>query len=342
MSDLTVTNPVSDPLISEEVQTSQPSLQVENPDIKRHDDDKAPVQTETISIVERAVRAHDQIMSLTNVHEILDIIAVDTGKDIAQVQEDLSRDCFQNQDDFEKHIIAFKDSILAANDSLKIEETPITLISAYQAYRDCRLFILNNLDAETFYWNSKTLTFLPPEIALFTKVTIISLFENKLSSLPAGLFTLKTLTKLTLNDNIIAYLPPLSQTLPNLTALYIMSNRLNALPDNIGMLPNLNSLYLGNNNLSELPEDLLTLVHLSSLHLGGNQLCELPSNIDKLVNLKMLTAWDNKLSSLPPAIANMKHLSKLYLNNNQFQKMPSEIDSIKFFDFNISLNPFNK
>lgn len=347
MSDIQAPNPTATDvqnIAAEGATVSQPPIQIEKPSVNRQDDEKSLIQEETISIFERAVKAREQLLSLTSPDAIINVLVNETKRPPEQIVEDLSIDYFPNADLFNQHIMAFRDSILTANEALKTEETPFTLKAAYEAYRNCRQAIVKNLDTELFYWNSKRLTFLPPEITRLTKVSSISLLDNKLSSLPNDFFTLKTLTKLTLNDNIISQLPEPTQELQNLTEFFMINNRLANIPRNIKMLVNLQMLYLGQNRLNEIPEDLCILKNLKKLHVGDNNLTELPSNIDMLENLIMLTAWGNKLASLPASIVNLKYLSQLYLNGNQFQSEPPELSSIKprLYDLNVALNPYTR
>lgn len=347
MSDIQPTNPSSTSaavdIKTEQTETSQTPIQVEEPTINRQSDESSLIQEESISIFERAVRARDQLLSLTTPSDIINALVSETKTSADEIYENLSARFFKNSNDFDQHIMDFRNSILTANESLKAEETPITLKSAYEAYCHCRQTILKNSEATTFNWDAKGLTFFPPEIIHLTKMTAFSAMSNNLSSLPDGLFTLSTLRKISVNNNVISHLPPLNKVLENLTEFYMMSNRLEQIPQNITMLPNLQRLYIAENKLRDIPEELFTLRHLVSLHIGGNQLTALPANIDMLENLNMLTAWGNQLSSLPPAIANLKKLSKLYLNDNRFEAEPPEIAAIRpqLYDYNIALNPYN-
>lgn len=344
MSDLTVTNPASIKRPNTNDASSPTSIQIENPEINRHNDESSQIQEESISIFERAVIARNHLLSLTTPSEIINVLVHETKRSPNQIKQDLSHDFFRNPDDFDKHIMDFRNSVLAANDSLKAEETPITITSAYNAYSACLHAILTDLQATKFNWDRRELTLLPPEVVLLEKMTIFSAMSNKLSSLPASLFTLRTLTKISVNDNIISDLPPITQELPNLTEFYMMSNRLKALPRDISMLPNLQKLYVANNKLRDIPEELFTLVRLVSLHIGGNQFTSLPSAIDGLISLITLTAWGNQLSSLPSTIVNLKQLSQLYLNDNQFKAEPDEIAIMapQLYAYNLALNPYNK
>jgi Leucine-rich repeat (LRR) protein len=342
MSDLTVTNPASIQPIENRNLASQASLQIENPKIKRQNDEAFPTQENAISIFERAVRARDQLLSLTTPNDVINLLVSETKRSPDQIKQDLSRDFFKSQNDFDRHIMDFRNSVLAANDSLKTEETPKTIVSAYSAYCDCRHAILKNLETTKFNWDTKELTFLPPEVVYFKKIISFSVMNNRLSSLPSGLFTLSTLTKISVNDNIISHLPPMTQDLPNLKEFYMMKNRLKEISPDITMLPNLQKLYIAENELTDIPEELFTLEHLVSLHIGGNQLTRLPANIDGLKSLITLTAWGNQLTSLPPVFVNLKNLSQLYLNDNKFEVEPPEIAQMELYMLNIALNPCTK
>lgn len=315
------------------------SIEVAKPSISQryHEPNQAP--QETISIFKRAVHAHLKISSLDTTDDILSALVAETDDSAETILENLSRGYFQSKSDFDTHLRAFRNSLLAANNSLSAKKEPITLKKAYETYRDCRSAILKNREADVFEWESQDLVYLPPEIDQLIKVTSISLYKNKLSTLPSTIWHLKELTKLNLNHNIMTSLSEDIKKLTTLTELYLMDNCLETLPSQIGDLINLNKAYFGQNRLTFLPEMLGNLVNLTMLNIEENTLVALPKSLGNLVNLITLLAFQNQLTALPDSFVNLRSLTRLYLNNNQFSISPPEIDSLNLEVLNLNTNP---
>jgi Leucine rich repeat len=89
------------------------------------------------------------------------------------------------------------------------------------------------------------------------------------------------LQELTLWSNRLSSLPPEIGKLTNLQELVLSNNRLSSLPPEIGTLTSLQWLDLSNNQLSNLPPEIDKLTSLQWLDLSNNQI-SLPLEIDKL------------------------------------------------------------
>jgi small GTP-binding protein len=120
---------------------------------------------------------------------------------------------------------------------------------------------------------------LPPEICQLSNLTLLSLDNNQLSSLPLEICQLS-----------------------NLTLLSLSNNQLSSLPLEICQLFNLTKLTLDNNQLSSLPLEICQLSNLILLSLHNNQLSSLPLEFSQLSNLTLLSLDNNPLTSPPPEI----------------------------------------
>nr|AAZ16374.1 variable lymphocyte receptor B [Eptatretus stoutii] len=119
---------------------------------------------------------------------------------------------------------------------------------------------------------SKSFTSVPTGIPAQT--TYLRLDNNKLQSLPSGVFDeLTKLTKLDLNSNQLQSLPNgVFDKLTQLTALSVSQNQLQSLPNGVfDKLTQLTTLYLYENQLKSVPDGIFDrLTSLQSLYLESN------------------------------------------------------------------------
>ncbi|GMT13960.1 hypothetical protein PFISCL1PPCAC_5257, partial [Pristionchus fissidentatus] len=151
----------------------------------------------------------------------------------------------------------------------------------------------------------------------------LSLFDNRLTAVPAGLAPLPALTKLNLNRNLISSLPPGALSFaPRLSQLRLEDNRicelgLNSLNETKSILALLD---LSGNCLASLASvgALRSAPALAYLDLSGNKLTELaPLSLLSLPSLIELRLSDNLLARLSPlALSGTEELRYLYLQNN--------------------------
>lgn len=102
------------------------------------------------------------------------------------------------------------------------------------------------------------LSLISKRIAFFSHITCLYLNDNKLSTIPDAVFTLKKLNRLDLSNNQIVKLPP-----------------------QLGRLVYLQELFLGGNKIRELPFEMGKLFRLKSLILDGNPIVSPPPNVLK-------------------------------------------------------------
>ena len=168
-------------------------------------------------------------------------------------------------------------------------------------------------DITTIQWiqfSKNNISYIPADFKItqiVPRLRILSLAHNKLSYIPAGLFTFPN----------------------NILILDFSSNQLKTLPSNIFTgLTALQALWLNNNQLTTLPSNIFTgLTALQRLGLSYNQLTTLPANIfTGLTALQQLLLSYNKLTTLPADIfTGLTALQQLWLNNNQLTTLPSNI-----------------
>ncbi|XP_058110376.1 LRR repeats and ubiquitin-like domain-containing protein At2g30105 isoform X3 [Magnolia sinica] len=98
-----------------------------------------------------------------------------------------------------------------------------------------------------------------------------------------GITSLKSLTVLSLSQNHLATLPPAIGALTSLQQLHISNNKLTSLPAEIGLLSQLQILKASNNRISSVPSSLGNCYSLIEvLHLSNNGLKLLPPSLFKM------------------------------------------------------------
>ncbi|XAR60765.1 hypothetical protein NMG60_11034261 [Bertholletia excelsa] len=114
-----------------------------------------------------------------------------------------------------------------------------------------------------------------------------------------GVISLKSLTILSLSQNHLTSLPSALGALSCLRQLHIASNKLTSLPTEIGYLTQLEVLKANNNRISILPACMGECISLVEVDLSSNLLVELPETLGNLQNLKALHLSNNGLKTLP-------------------------------------------
>lgn len=168
---------------------------------------------------------------------------------------------------------------------------------------------------------------LPSEIKLLGALEILSLQNNKLSSLNAKLVS--SLFSLNLSGNRFLEVPEALLGLINLKVLNLSHNQLNSVDVELRKLINLNELNFSFNNIHTFPHAIYELNNLQILNLENNNLTALPPQIGKLDHLRELNVSQNKLNFLPTDIGNLISLVYLNLSKNNLSNLCTEIYNLR-------------
>jgi len=165
------------------------------------------------------------------------------------------------------------------------------------------------------------------EIENIKSVTTIRLDNNRLTTLPQGIFQgLNSLQELHLDGNRLITLPQgIFQGLNCLYQLHLFNNKLTKLPQ--GIFHGLNGLWqlsLCDNRLTTLPQGIFQgLNSLQQLRLDNNRLITLPQGIFHGLNcLQELHLDNNQLITLPQGIFHGLALWRLQLEHNPLSTNP--------------------
>lgn len=177
----------------------------------------------------------------------------------------------------------------------------------------------------------------------------IDLTGNKLSELPADVFSHASLRSLVLKNNLIEkadaeWLPDNS----SLTWLDLSENRLMKIPAALlQRLPHLENLDLSDNRLEKISANSLdSLTHLERLNLQNNKLNTLDASVFQSThNLTYLFLSRNKLDKLPQDLfQELTQLQHLHLDDNQLSHIPAGLlDPLSSLDeagLDLTVNPW--
>ncbi|KAE8039320.1 hypothetical protein FH972_011744 [Carpinus fangiana] len=133
-----------------------------------------------------------------------------------------------------------------------------------------------------------------------------------------ALTSLKYLTVLSVNQNHLTTLPSALGALTSLKQLHVANNKLTSLPIEIGLLTHLEVMKVNNNRISTIPTCIGDCISLIEVDLSSNLLSELPETFGNLHDLKALYLGNNGLKSVPSTLFKMcLQLSTLDLHNTQ-------------------------
>lgn len=231
--------------------------------------------------------------------------------DLEDVKKTLSRDHFQDEADFERHLLKFER-----------EGEKLTLAEKVKAYEFIRRMIIENWSAVdnafsipdirvTAFNFSFSLSYVPPELWDLTYLTVLNLSGGALTSLSPQLGELTQLTSLDVSDNALTSLPGELVLLTNLTSLYIHINRFEVFPPHIAQLTQLLNLFCGTNPFQILPPAVGNLTKLETLSLYSNQLKSLPIELKMLSHLTQLIVCPGKMKAIPEVMVYFRNLTIL-------------------------------
>ncbi|CAL8998930.1 unnamed protein product [Prunus brigantina] len=133
-----------------------------------------------------------------------------------------------------------------------------------------------------------------------------------------ALVSLKFLTVLSLDQNHLTTLPPALGLLTSLKQFHVANNKLSSLPNEIGLLTKLEVLKVNNNRISTMPTSIGDCIGLFEIDVSSNLLSELPETFGNLHNLKSVCLSNNGLKSLPSTLfKKCLQLTTLDLHNTE-------------------------
>ncbi len=176
------------------------------------------------------------------------------------------------------------------------------------------------------------LTYIPPQIGLFTSLEFFDLSDNQIRSLPSEIGRCEALERLALFSNRLTAIPSQIGECSRLTHLSLENNRLTALPEEIGNCIHLKNLSLQHNRLSTLPEAIGRCIRLEILDISENELTSVPAGIGHCVALRHLRLSDNQLAAIPRELGQCVRLESLSLWQNRLTALPVELGQCHFLE----------
>jgi Leucine-rich repeat (LRR) protein len=131
----------------------------------------------------------------------------------------------------------------------------------------------------------------------FQNLEYLSLKNDHLKEIPAGIGYLKNLKTLDLSGNDFKVLPKTFAQLSNLNEIYLndeVNMDIDETIDVLKDLPNLKILHLENDKLKKLPTSILHLKNLESLYINNNHFKKVPLELRDHRKLKFVDLHDNK------------------------------------------------
>uniref|UniRef100_A0A8C6UBE8 Erbb2 interacting protein n=1 Tax=Neogobius melanostomus TaxID=47308 RepID=A0A8C6UBE8_9GOBI len=172
----------------------------------------------------------------------------------------------------------------------------------------------------------------PKEIFSFEK-TLQELYldANQIEELPKQLFNCQLLHRLSLPDNDLTVLPAGIANLVNLRELDVSKNSIQEFPENIKNCKVLTIVEASVNPISKLPEGFTQLLSLTQLYLNDAFLEFLPASFGRLTKLQILELRENqlkmlpKLTFLPGMLGMLKQLTYLDVSKNNIEMVDEQI-----------------
>uniref|UniRef100_A0A3B4AU87 Erbin n=1 Tax=Periophthalmus magnuspinnatus TaxID=409849 RepID=A0A3B4AU87_9GOBI len=169
----------------------------------------------------------------------------------------------------------------------------------------------------------------PKEIFSFEK-TLQELYldANQIEELPKQLFNCQLLHRLSLPDNDLTVLPAGIANLINLRELDVSKNSIQEFPENIKNCKVLTVVEASVNPISKLPEGFTQLLSLTQLYLNDAFLEFLPASFGRLTKLQILELRENQLKMLPKSMQKLTQLERLDLGSNEFTEVPEVLEQL--------------
>ncbi|CAK4126271.1 unnamed protein product [Aphanomyces euteiches] len=180
--------------------------------------------------------------------------------------------------------------------------------------------------------SEKRLSTLPPEIltnsSLVTKLTVLDLSKNGLTSLPSGISECTNVQTIVFDDNSLENLPQSLSRLPYVQILRLRKNNFtsealeNILHHNSPLVRSVKELDVRNNVLQSVPQNIEHLKLMHTLLLSFNRISNLDNvNWGRMSQLSILSVADNKLISIGN-VYQIPNLTSLSIENNNLSQIP--------------------
>lgn len=171
------------------------------------------------------------------------------------------------------------------------------------------------------------------------KLTNITLSNNKLTHLPAGVLSIATITGMTIGGNPFDATAMASDNLSALTNLTTLNftncTTITAIPSCMKTAaPSLITLNLDGCRVAAIPDDANLFTTLKTLSMQNNEMSSLPANIKKMPALENINLTGNKFTDFPMELvdlssANLNSLKSITLTNNQITgAIPAELSRL--------------
>src|SRR5690606_31196097 len=166
---------------------------------------------------------------------------------------------------------------------------------------------------------------IPESIGNLSRLQVLDITYNKLTTLPSSLGNLSQLRKLILGPNQLTELPSSIGGLSQLQELYIGQSHLTDLPASFSDLKSLLTLDVSYNQFTEVPESLQgTSGNLISLNMSVNDFSGgLPEWIGDFTALEELNLYNCRLPALPASFQNLWRLRVLDLGGREYRNQLS-------------------
>jgi len=183
------------------------------------------------------------------------------------------------------------------------------------------------------------LTVFPSEIIdLADTLEILDLSGNSLSVLPDEFSLLSKLRIIFCSNNEFTELPEVLGRCPELSMVGFKANRIRKVSAK-AMPINLRWLILTDNEIEELPKDIGRCTQLQKLMLAGNRLQSLPASLANCSRLELLRIAANQLNEFPAWLLSLPRLSWLAYSGNPFS---TESEAKAIADLSIVDIPWNR
>ncbi len=211
-----------------------------------------------------------------------------------------------------------------------LEGRLVQKIAAIETWMEQHRVELSAITALNFY--SCGLKYLPPQIGLFTGLTQLFLPAESREFLPDQyLVTLSAeiekCTKLKILDlggNRLTSMPRGIGRLTALEHLTLAGNQLTSLPAELMQCEQLTRLDLAENQLTDFP-NIGQLNRLKALFLNGNRLTAFPAGIGQCTALEVFDISSNEITAIHPDLRQCAALRLLYISHNLIDLTQEEI-----------------